>query len=176
MTTTNDGGADTTNAGPVLPERPKVPKPAEGGFGDYWTQEQIEEYADVYGRQCAEHVAGPLRERVAELERRLEESESMLDSVISKAPEPLRELGGYIARLTDEDQWPQAERYLNAASIACDRLCAEVEALRADAERWRWFRLHVTDIVYTDEEQVHQMHGKWWDEKIDAARAAREGS
>lgn len=56
---------DTTNAGPVLPEAP------------YFLSLYDAEIGDAYGRQCwnacAEHVAGPLRERVAALERSFDE-------------------------------------------------------------------------------------------------------
>lgn len=57
--------------------------------------------------------------RIEQLTRALEESESMLNNSISKAPRPLLQLGEYLAGLLDEDQWPVAERYLNAAAIAC---------------------------------------------------------
>lgn len=40
-----------------------------------------------------------------------------MDEAVSKAPEPLRQLGEYLAGLLDEDQWKTAERYLNAAVL-----------------------------------------------------------
>jgi len=141
-----------TNAGPVLPAMP--------GTNTVFVNEKpwrviIAENAAAWGRQCwdaaVEQVAGPLRDRleeteralalsgmeteglrqrIAELERELEESTSMLDNAVSKSPAPLRELGEYIGSLTDEDQWPETERYLNATAIACYLLRAENEALR----------------------------------------------
>lgn len=44
-----------------------------------------------------------------------------MDQAVSKAPEPLRQLGEYLAGLLDEDKWATAERYLNAAAIAAMR-------------------------------------------------------
>ena len=41
-----------------------------------------------------------------------------MDEAVSKAPEPLRQLGEYLAGLLDEDQWKTAERYLNAAALS----------------------------------------------------------
>lgn len=61
--------SDTTNAGPVLPKLPVHPDEC---IADGWTYTE-EDLIRTYGLQCwnacAEQVAGPLRERVAELER-----------------------------------------------------------------------------------------------------------
>jgi|GEM_PF-6228408 len=43
-----------------------------------------------------------------------------LDAVVSKAPEPLKQLGKWLSSLLDEDDWPTAERYLNAAAVAVE--------------------------------------------------------
>ncbi|WDA37826.1 hypothetical protein [Sphingobium sp. YC-XJ3] len=47
-----------------------------------------------------------------------EEWTAYMDEAVSKAPEPLRQLGEYLAGLLDEDQWKTAERYLNAAALS----------------------------------------------------------
>jgi len=47
-----------------------------------------------------------------------EEWSAYMDEAVSKAPEPLKQLGEYLAGLLDEDQWKTAERYLNAAAIS----------------------------------------------------------
>jgi hypothetical protein len=64
---------DTTNAGPVLPEAPELRIKLADTLHMTWRQarecdQNIRADIEAYGRQCAEHVAGPLRERVAELE------------------------------------------------------------------------------------------------------------
>lgn len=48
-------------------------------------------------------------------ERERDDASLFLDNAISKAPEPLIALGEWLANLLDEDDWPTAERYLNAA-------------------------------------------------------------
>lgn len=57
-----------------------------------------------------------------------------------------------------------------------DRLAAEVEALRADAERYRWLREH-GDAGCTEKDgyggQTLRM-GEWLDAAIDAAKAKEE--
>jgi hypothetical protein len=55
---------NTTNAGPVLPRLPD-----HDGWSDrpYWQASSM----FAYGRECIEQVAGPLRERIAALERDL---------------------------------------------------------------------------------------------------------
>jgi hypothetical protein len=40
-----------------------------------------------------------------------------MDDAVSKAPEPLRKLGVYLAGVLDEDKWKTAERHLNAAAL-----------------------------------------------------------
>jgi hypothetical protein len=72
------------------------------------------------------------RERVLKRER--DEAVMFLDNAVSKAPEPLRELGGWLANKLDEDEWPTAERFLNAAAKSLADLAAENQRLR-DRER-----------------------------------------
>ena len=58
---------------------------------------------------------------------------TFLDNAVSKAPEPLKALGKWLADMLDEDDWPAAERYLNAAvkSVAEARLAAiEVDRVK----------------------------------------------
>jgi len=76
------------------------------------------------------------RERVLKRER--DEAVMFLDNAVSKAPEPLRELGGWLANKLDEDEWPTAERFLNAAAKSLADLAVDpaVKALIA-AERER---------------------------------------
>jgi cell division protein FtsB len=83
MTTTNDGGPNTTNAGPVLPHLDADPR--------YFSLQAVTA-ARAYGAKCwnacDEQVAGPLRERVAELERecdRLRAENEALRAGIDKA-------------------------------------------------------------------------------------------
>lgn len=62
-------------------------------------------------------AACDLDRQVNHLGRSLEIAQATLDSAVSKASEPLRQLGEYLARVLDEDQWATAERFLNAAAI-----------------------------------------------------------
>jgi hypothetical protein len=66
MTTANDGGQHTTTAGQVLPEIPKNPHhPWECIVSTERQWTDLESACiQAYGRQCAEHVAGPLREEL----------------------------------------------------------------------------------------------------------------
>lgn len=63
-----------------------------------------------------------------------------LDAVVSKSPDPLKHLGQWLANLLDEDDWPTAERYLNAAAIACQPATPTVQdaarVLLADRAAW----------------------------------------
>ena len=71
---------------------------------------------EAYAAQlAAEAERDSLRERVARLEGERDDALTFLDNAVSKSPQPLKDLGAYLASLLDEDQWPQAERYLNAA-------------------------------------------------------------
>lgn len=64
---------------------------------------------------------------------------TFLDNAVSKAPEPLKALGKYLAGRLDEDEWPTAEQYLNAAAKACadraEAAEAQIAALTARVER-----------------------------------------
>lgn len=46
-----------------------------------------------------------------------EEWDAYMQAAVSSAPEPLRQLGEYLAGVLDEDQWRAADRYLNAAAL-----------------------------------------------------------
>lgn len=142
---------DTTNAWPVLPEL----EPARYALGSNWTDQQLRNIEE-YGRQCAEHVAGPLRERIAELEQ-------MFDS------EQRRPHHGTWAAMLAECQALRSER---------DRLRAENEALRADAERYRWLEEPGSASIYIHtgpHETTLYACKERMRAAIDAARAAREG-
>ena len=45
-----------------------------------------------------------------------EEAENFIKEAIDSAPEPLRRLGEYLARVLDEDHWKEAERMLLGAA------------------------------------------------------------
>lgn len=84
-----------TNAGPVLPA---VRGPdATDGYTNFYFHSSIEAYGLQCWNACNDHVAGPLRERVAELEREDEISEHVIERttrllaecvVILRGPEP----------------------------------------------------------------------------------------
>lgn len=81
-----------------------------------------------------------LQEYMTKLVAERDAAQLFLDNSISKAPEPLRELGKYLADLLDEDQWPTAERFLNAALdperlVAWEDVLAERER-QINAEGW----------------------------------------
>jgi hypothetical protein len=89
--------------------------PDQGEDENGWTEDAIAgmyEVLDAIHQHYAKHIDA--------LEARVEEERSYIDNAVSKAPEPLRQLGEYLAGLLDEDQWPHAERYLNAAAIAAE--------------------------------------------------------
>lgn len=140
---------DTTNAWPVLPEHPLQ---VNGGG---WTAREIR-LIEAYGRQCAEHVAGPLRERVAELEREL---------IALKAGAQ------------------RVENLCRAISADRDRLRAENEALRKFIAEYRRAAIACMNTV-TQTRGCDGMDGlanandraRDLLAAIDAARAAREGA
>lgn len=67
-----------------------------------------------------------------------EEWSVYMDDAVSKAPEPLRNLGEFLADVLDEDHWKTAERYLNAAALSPAQTSAvvdeRVEAMEAALE------------------------------------------
>lgn len=118
-----------TNAGPVLPE---LPAPLSVSW--------YEQHARRYGEICAEHVAGPLRERLDETERAL-----MLSGMEAKAlRERVAELQGRVRSVCQTlvgavgaDGPCNAE---DAADLAAERIAeleAERDRLRAENESLR---------------------------------------
>ena len=67
----------------------------------------------------------------------------------------------------------QHRKYREAAAREITRLRAQVEALRADAERYRWLR---DEAAYVTQFQFASVIANdQWDTRIDAARAAQGG-
>jgi len=100
-----------------------------------------------------EQVAGPLRERVAELEREVEAQRERAKQ--------------------DANSWQLALGELDARGSEIDRLRAECEKNKADAERWREVRRGQT-LSVVDWVGVH-LRAESAESAVDAARAAREG-
>jgi hypothetical protein len=71
------------------------------------------------------------RDALTALQAERDEARLFLDNAISKAPEPLVDLGKWLAAKLDDDDWPTAERYLNAAIAALDQIKAERDAAEA---------------------------------------------
>jgi hypothetical protein len=70
----------------------------------------------------ASTLVGMVLRNQQEIERlRAERDEALilLDNAVSDAPEPLLELGSWLADHLNDDEWPTAERLLNAAVIKC---------------------------------------------------------
>lgn len=126
MTTTNDGGPDTTNAGPVLPS---VREPdATDGYTKLYFYSSIEAYGLQCWNACAEQVAGPLRERVAELER--ERDRLRAESVIEWEPgrsytaaELLRRAIRGLRVRKDSGLWPAVRNMCGVGSGVAHFLC-----------------------------------------------------
>ena len=85
----------------------------------------------ITGEHYIASLLTALRAALDEAEARANDAETFLDNAISKAPEPLTSLGGWLANLLDEDDWPTAERYLNAAVVAAVKAEAERDAANA---------------------------------------------
>ena len=140
---------DTTNAGPVLPELSGQPRMHIALFDEHGNG--ADDRVLDYGRQCAEQAAGPLREQLAECFN----------------------LGGADAD-GNGTEWRavHAVRSVRQLRQDYDEACDEAEALRADAERYRWLR-DSDDLDAVDDVFSHTP-GNQWNAAIDSARAARE--
>ena len=98
-------------------------------------------------------------------------SDAMVDALLAVWDDP-------------HNQWhPRAERVRAGLAAALPALCAEVEALRKDAERYRWLhsgpeRLCDQPCVYlfkpTDNHYPSPIGGDELDAVIDAARSRNE--
>lgn len=183
MTTTNDGGEDTTNAGPVLPELPLgcyVETSKRGVKFETYSAAGARAYGLQCWNACAEHVAGPLRERIAELEREEEVTDHVIERttrllaecvVILRGPEPPLTKWSY-------HDIPQLVQALKADR---DRLRAENEALFSELLKHVTAAVRlVNGIVQTrsldcvDNMVAANMSARDLMAKIDAACAARE--
>lgn len=81
---------------------------------------------------------------------RADVAEQFLDNAISNSPQPLKDLGKWLSGLLDQDDWPTAERYLNAAAKSVSEEKARADA--ADAERDAAQEAHIfTDANLTAE-------------------------
>lgn len=121
MTTTTDGDQDTASAGPVLPNLPAHPC---GEFlGDCWSNPEVESIR-AYGRQCAEHVTGPLREQVAKLEAERSEAASLSHQYRNEAERQQRRVA-------------ELERDVAAYKAGSNEVAAMFSAVREDRDRLR---------------------------------------
>lgn len=98
-----------------------------------------------------------LRAALDETEARANDAETFLDNAISKAPEPLTSLGGWLANLLDEDDWPTAELYLNAAVVAAVKAEAERDALAAQLDAANALLRAFASTVGSYEADMHPM-------------------
>jgi hypothetical protein len=143
---------DTTNAGPVLPEFPEVPDPtaplvnygsAGAGYeifvreGCQYTEEEVRTHAEAYGLQCwnacVEQVAGPLRERVAELER---ENAVLAESIaLGPGAEAVKSISDELDRLRAENviEWEPGRSY-----TAAELLRRAIRGIRVRKGRPLW--------------------------------------
>lgn len=84
----------------------------------------------------------------ARADRAEAELEVLRDNQLGPVPDgPLKALGAWLADRTNCDDWAGVERYLNAALADAQRYSEQLteawverDALRADAERYRWLR------------------------------------
>ena len=83
---------------------------------------KIDQMTAAWGKDALE--VEELRAQVEVLERERDDALAFLDNAVSDAPEPLRALGSWLAGVLDEDAWPTAERFLNAAVKSCAALAA----------------------------------------------------
>lgn len=76
--------------------------------------------------------------RISELERGRDALQAEIDLLRAPvSPSNLRDLGEFLANLLDEDRWPAAERWLNAALSERASLIAERDAAIRRAEALR---------------------------------------
>lgn len=81
-------------------------------------------------------------------------AEKYIADMVSSAPEPLRELGDYLSRVLDEDEFKTAERYLLGAMNAD----AKAEPQWQEAlELMRWARGKLFRIEWTRQADAHMM-------------------
>lgn len=150
-----------TNAGPVLPELPTPDGEARTAFGVrsvYLRQTMI-----GYAHQHAEHVAGPLRERVAQLEREEEVTGHVIERTTRLLAECVVILRGPEPPLT---KWS----YHDIPQL--------VQALKDDRDRLR-AETSYSGMLRGDDKRPNgttEYTRGWGDclRAIDAARAARE--
>ena len=149
---------DTTNAGPVLPLAPELRVKLRNSGYLTWIQarecdQNIRADIEAYGLQCwnacDEQVAGPLRERVAELEAqnseldRLRAEVEALRSGLTECADDLEaevsaRASGELPRRIERDLEPVRKARALLAQPAgswVNPLAAEVEKLRAKIDR-----------------------------------------
>lgn len=191
MTTTNDGGPDTTNAGPELPELPTPDGEARTAFGVrsvYLRQTMV-----TYAHRYAEHVAGPLREqlgqcfrlsgadpdgnenwriapRAVDAVRQLREDYDSACDEAERLRERVAELDAQNKLLSDDLDANEAERDRiraeNEALASCLRECSDDLESEVEARRGG----DVPRRIERDLEPVRKAR------EILAARAARENA
>jgi hypothetical protein len=127
--------------------------------------------------------ARQLERDLAAAQERIERLEACVNGEVPEGA--LNALGRWLAPVLNEDQWPTAERFLNAALL---QLLEAQEALKAaeeraeqnarDAERYRWLRGNPClpyGVVKYRSEPTEYYAGDSLDAAIDAAIAAGEG-
>lgn len=110
-------------------------------------------------RKADRAVIERLRADLKAIKAERDDALTFLDNAVSKAPEPLKALGKWLADMMDEDDWPTAERYLNAAvksvaearltAIEADRVKVAETALRMAAGLCHGMAEQVADAVLT---------------------------
>ena len=91
--------------------------------------------------------------------------EQYLADLISRSPDPLRELGDYLGRVLDEDEFPTAERYVLAAMkaslatppqpVAAEVAIAPKLLLERAAEMCEWYAEFIRDNVMSQDIERH---------------------
>jgi hypothetical protein len=131
-----------TNAGPVLPPPDAYPDSHDGA--PHWRWESMREYA--------EQVAGPLRERIAELEQEVEHGGE-------------RHNGTWVAMLAE----------CRARGSEIDRLRAEIESRRECWNALQSLSRHVERMREAGLVSCDDVGPEHWARELLTARAAREG-